>query len=209
MSEKYLQHFGILGMKWGVRHEVGPDGRIIGSKFSSKEELVRRNANKLEKAAFKSDAKFRRVLHNMSTEELLDVIARLQIEQSYRNLANVSLDTILSKEKLVAQERKDKQVKEAAKPKKSNAPSMISDIFSKSFSNIGTQLTTAGLGSLVNALFGKTVSSSDLSSLSNEELSSLINRMQNIDKLSEYEKSGKSSSYKTEIVNPKKGQKDK
>jgi hypothetical protein len=35
-TDDFLAHFGVKGMKWGVRHPVGPDGRVTGGGGSRK-----------------------------------------------------------------------------------------------------------------------------------------------------------------------------
>lgn len=47
MSEEYLQHYGVLGMKWGVRRYQNPDGTLtdLGKRRRYKE--TKKNARKI------------------------------------------------------------------------------------------------------------------------------------------------------------------
>lgn len=44
MSEEYLQHYGVLGMKWGVRRYQNPDGTLtdLGKRRRYKETKKKR-----------------------------------------------------------------------------------------------------------------------------------------------------------------------
>lgn len=69
----YLQHFGILGMKWGRRKS-----RSGGSDTSSEDH---KSASSLKK----------KKLSEMSNEELKKLTARLQLEKQYKDLTKVEL----------------------------------------------------------------------------------------------------------------------
>lgn len=70
----YLQHYGVLGMKWGVRHDkertglesripTDPIGRqIYNMQFASR---MRKRTNKLKK--LRSDAQYKKVINKMDT----------------------------------------------------------------------------------------------------------------------------------------------
>jgi len=69
-----LQHYGILGMKWGVRRERGPDGRVGTKKSQGSGDYQ------------KSRAQLRRGSKNLSTAELKSLTNRLQLERQYSDL---------------------------------------------------------------------------------------------------------------------------
>lgn len=82
-----LAHFGILGMKWGVRRAIGPDGLV--RKAFAPDGVVRKTlginqprhedyttARKLKKKGYK----------NLSTKELQVLNQRLQLEKNHRQL---------------------------------------------------------------------------------------------------------------------------
>jgi len=85
--EDILAHYGILGMKWGVRRERGPDGRVSGG-------LTKRQRAKKEKKATaqlsedheKSRRAIKKGVRALSDAELKDLIKRLEMEKKYNDL---------------------------------------------------------------------------------------------------------------------------
>ncbi|TRO51030.1 hypothetical protein E2P63_05340 [Candidatus Bathyarchaeota archaeon] len=64
-----LTHFGILGMKWGVRRKGGKSGRV--------ESADSKTANRLRKKS----------LSELSNAELKTLTQRMQLEQQYKSLS--------------------------------------------------------------------------------------------------------------------------
>lgn len=83
MSYNHLKHYGILGMKWGVRRKRGPDGLVIPGTTSKKAQ------DKAIKKERRQDSKDRRLL---SDEELLAKIGRLEKERKLRELTDREID---------------------------------------------------------------------------------------------------------------------
>lgn len=135
MDDVFLKHHGILGMKWGVRRSDTELTRARGHTESSEKEADRT-------ATAKSSTKPK--LSDMSDEELIAKINRLELEKRYSNLT------------------KEEQRKTSSKGK-----AFVMDVMEKSSKNVATQFVTYAMGTSVNKLAG------------------------------------------SEIVNPKKGQKDK
>jgi len=76
LKYKTLSHFGIPGMRWGIRRKVGPDGRVIqrGSQSKKSEDYIRSREQK------------KRGHENLSTKELRELTQRMQLEKSLREL---------------------------------------------------------------------------------------------------------------------------
>lgn len=71
---EYLEHYGVKGMRWGIRKDTALFGR------KSKK---RRTREQVELANRKSDFKHRRT---MSSKEIEDRVKRLKLEKEYKDL---------------------------------------------------------------------------------------------------------------------------
>ena len=134
--DEELYHYGVKGMKWGVRrtpsqlgHTTGTKKKKSGSSVLSKAKTAisnRREASKQKKAeasARKSQKKKR--LSEMSDDELQAQIKRLELEKRYRDLT----------------------------PKQTHrGRDFVTGILENSARNIATQATTYAMGSAVNAV---------------------------------------------------------
>lgn len=80
MSEPYLEHHGILGMKWGIRRSEAELARARGR--------FKRSEDKQEKVNRKTDVKNRRT---MSDADLKKRIERLKMEREFKNLTEDDL----------------------------------------------------------------------------------------------------------------------
>lgn len=78
MDDRQLRHWGVLGMKWGVR-------RSRGSTSNHHEEHIR--AHSLKRKGYK----------NLSNKELQDVLTRMDLENRYKQ-ANPSSFSVFSKQ---------------------------------------------------------------------------------------------------------------
>lgn len=74
MKNDELRHFGILGMKWGLRK-----AKASGSDTSSEDH---RTTSSLKK----------KKLSEMSNEELKKLTTRLQLEKQYKDLSKADID---------------------------------------------------------------------------------------------------------------------
>ena len=85
--ENELYHFGIKGMRWGVRRYQNPDGSLTnaGKKRLKKGQTSNEETDSLNKSKTKT-------VKDMSDDELRQAINRLQLEQQYKKLSpkNVS-----------------------------------------------------------------------------------------------------------------------
>lgn len=127
-----LFHYGVKGMRWGVRKSTPTSG---GTKKSKKKSLIAKMSDKKKKATkekAKEEAKEeaqetekKKSVKDMSDAELRAKISRLQLEKQYADLS--------------------KQTEPVSKGKK-----FVEGIMTKSGENIGTQLTTYVMGTAVN-----------------------------------------------------------
>lgn len=76
--ENSLQHYGVLGMKWGVRRTPAQLGR---QKSSKKKKGFLSESNRS-----KSESKVKKTVKDMTDDELRKKINRLELEKRYREL---------------------------------------------------------------------------------------------------------------------------
>lgn len=88
----FLAHYGILGMKWGVRRQPGPNGLVGKGGSSSKTTSSNKtdtDPDKVIKIRRREDVKNRRKL---TDEELIAKIGRLEKEKRLRELTESEVD---------------------------------------------------------------------------------------------------------------------
>lgn len=85
-SNNELYHFGIKGMKWGVRRYQNKDGTLT-SKGKSRYASGSINQNKTEMHDDYARRHSKKKISEMSDEELKDRIGRMQMEQQYMQMS--------------------------------------------------------------------------------------------------------------------------
>ena len=85
MYTEYLYHFGIPGMKWGVRRFQNSDGTWTEAGKERYGRKVEKRARREAKKQLKRDAKNR---HSMSDQELDEKIKRLRKEKEFKELTD-------------------------------------------------------------------------------------------------------------------------
>lgn len=127
MNDNQLLHYGILGMKWGVRRTPAQLARARGEKPSQSDSKSSISKTKSSSSSTKKRSS------EMSEDELRSKIQRLELEKRYKDLLSAT----------------------APPPKSTRGKDFVMRVIEKSGENILTQLTTDVMGKAVNATFGK------------------------------------------------------
>lgn len=176
MEEKsdYLIHYGVLGMKWGVRKDrrkstkVRKTARKEASKAASEISKNKTSGVTLKEIgktakSLVTDLNTKRTVRSEIKRSVKQAKAEAKAERKkkVKDLSDEELKQRINRLEM------EKQYKSLKQNQLSEGTKLVQNILKKSGENIGTQLATYGLGTAVNKLL------------------------------------------KAEIVNPKKGQKDK
>lgn len=129
MTENELYHFGIKGMKWGVRRYQNKDGTLTPAGKKRYVDAEQSN-NRAAVDGGITNKKNTRV-SSMSDEELRRAISRLELEKRYADLS-----------------------KTPEQKKLFDGKTFVADVLKTSGKNIATQAATYAMGMAVNKAFG-------------------------------------------------------
>lgn len=122
MNQNELAHYGVLGMKWGVRRTPAQLARARGEKVPA--------AKSQKESKAKSPSTKKKSFSEMSDDELKKEISRLQLEKTYKDL----MRSVYPPKKSVSDYGKE----------------IVTDILTNSAKNIGSQAVTYVMGKGVN-----------------------------------------------------------
>ena len=128
MKNNELLHYGILGMKWGVRRTPEQLRRARGELKSESD-----GGSKKTNSSKSSSSSGKKRTSEMTEDELRSKIQRLELEKRYKDLMKAT----------------------APPPKSTKGRDFVQRVLEKSGENIMTQLTTVVMGKAVNATIGK------------------------------------------------------
>lgn len=128
MNDYELLHYGILGMKWGVRRTPEQLRRARGELKSETD-----GGSKKTTSSKSSSSSGKKRTSEMTEDELRSKIQRLELEKRYKDLMKST----------------------APPPKSTKGRDFVQRVLEKSGENIMTQLTTVVMGKAVNATIGK------------------------------------------------------
>ena len=128
MNNSELLHYGILGMKWGVRRTPEQLRRARGELKSESD-----GGSKKTTSSKSSSSSGKKRTSEMTEDELRSKIQRLELEKRYKDLMKAT----------------------APPPKSTKGRDFVQRVLEKSGENIMTQLTTVVMGKAVNATIGK------------------------------------------------------
>lgn len=130
MENGVLMHYGVLGMKWGVRRTPAQ----LGHRTKPKSVKRSKATTKKKEENTTSSSSSKKSVHELSDAELREAISRLELEKRYKELA-----------------------RSANPPKTSEGKKFVENVLRKSGENIATQFTTYAMGTMLNKIAGSEI----------------------------------------------------
>jgi len=138
MGEDELRHYGVKGMKWGVRRTPAQLGHII--RRSGRTSMPGKKGAAKKTASSSKAAAPQKKVSDLTDDEIRKRISRLELEKRYRELS------------------KDEEKKKTNRGKKF-CTDVLETIGKNTLTNLGTQAANHIIGDAINKIAG--VSSSD------------------------------------------------
>lgn len=143
MKQNELCHYGVLGMRWGIRRTEAQLARARGKK---KDDSSSESTQKNKSSSTKSTTSKKKTVSEMTEDELRKEINRLELEQRYRNL-----------------------MRSVNPPKSRRGRDLVLRILERSAENVGTQVVTSLMGKAANKTIGKMFKDANIANLKTEK----------------------------------------
>lgn len=130
MESGALMHYGVIGMRWGVRRTPAQ----LGHRTKPKAAKRSRESPKKREEKSSNPASSKKSVHELSDAELREAINRLELEKRYKELE-----------------------RSAHPPKSNEGKKFVENVLKKSGENIATQFTTYVMGTVINKVAGSEI----------------------------------------------------